>query len=141
MLIVDGQDGRREHERQSEVRRELAGRFVSVLSVAGPLEDGSSEQLGTELAEPGLASTHVVVDLTEAVLYDSLPLVLLDSESKRFDGEGSRLVVVSGDNPTVKPFVGDPSLPGLTWFESLDEAMVELLGDMAKLGDWPPAHE
>jgi hypothetical protein len=48
-------------------------------------------------------------------------------------------VVVSGHNSTVKPFVGEPSFPGIEWFESLDQAMVELLGDMAKLGDWPPA--
>jgi hypothetical protein len=138
---VSGQEELREPQRETEIRREPAGRFVSVLSVTGPLENGSSEQLGTELAEPGLASTHVVVDLTEAVLYDSSLLLLLDRESRRFDGDGSRLVVVSGGNPTVKPFVGDPSLPGLEWFDSLDEAMVELLGDMARLGDWPPAHE
>jgi len=139
--MVSGQDGRRGQERETEVRRERAGPFVSVLSVAGPLENGSSQQLGAELAEPELASTHVVVDLTEAVLYDSLPLLLLDRESRRFGDEGSRLVVVSGDNLTVKPFVGDSSLARLEWFGSLDEAMIELLGDMAKLGDWPPVHE
>jgi hypothetical protein len=38
----------------------------------------------------------------------------------------------------VKPFIGDSSLPGLRWFTSLDDAMVELLGDVAALGDWPP---
>jgi hypothetical protein len=59
--------------------------------------------------------------------------------------KGGRLVLVSGHNSTVRPFVADPSLAGLEWFTSLDEAMVELLGDVAKLGDWPPvpaiAHE
>jgi hypothetical protein len=133
------QDELRGPERETEVRREPAGRFVSVLSVTGPVENESSQQLGAELAEPGLASTHVVVDLTEAVLYDSSSLLLLDRESRRLGDEGMRLVVVSGGNPTVKPFVGDPSLPGLEWFDSLDQAMVELLGDMVKLGDWPPA--
>jgi hypothetical protein len=45
---------------------------------------------------------------------------------------------VSDGNATVDPFVGDGSLPGLRWFRSLDDAMVELLGDLTKLGEWPP---
>jgi hypothetical protein len=57
------------------------------------------------------------------------------------NGAQERLVVVSGDNPTVKPFVGDPSLPGLEWFETLPDAMVELLGNLTELGDWPPPRE
>jgi len=58
--------------------------------------------------------------------------------AKRLEEHGGRLVVVSGDNATAKPFIGDSSLPGLRWFTSLDDAMVELLGDVAALGDWPP---
>lgn len=116
-----------------------AGPFVTVLTVAGPVEDGAEAELRRQLADPELANQNVVVDLTEAVLYDSWPFPLLAEEANRLDGNGSRLAIVSGDNPTVKPFVGDGSLPGLQWFGSLDEAMVELLGDVAKLGDWPPS--
>jgi hypothetical protein len=125
-----------------EIRRAPAGPFVSVLTVSGPIENGAPEKLLAELAEGELASKSVVVDLTEATVYDSRPFPLLAGEARRFGDEGGRLVVVSGDNPTVRPFVGDASLPGLEWFGSLDEAMVELLGAVAKLGDWPPpAHE
>src|SRR4051794_20863467 len=116
-----------------------AGPYVTVLTISGAVGNGVQaalrEQL--ELAENG--ARNIVVDLTEAVLYDSWPFPLLADESRRFNENGGRLVVVSGDNPTVKPFVGDPSLPGLHWFEALDEAMVQLLGDLASLGEWPPA--
>jgi anti-anti-sigma factor len=87
------------------------------------------------------APERVVVDLTEATLYDSWPLPLLAGEAQRFGEQGGRLVVVSGENPTVKPFVGDPSLPGLEWFESLPDAMVELLGGLAEVAEWPPDRE
>lgn len=124
------------------IQRTPAGPFVSVLAVSGPVENGAAqEKLRCELVDGELASKSVVVDLTEATLYDSWPFPLLAGEARRLDGEGGRLVVVTGDNPTVRPFVGDDSLPGLEWFGSLDEAMVELLGDLAKLGDWPPARE
>jgi anti-anti-sigma regulatory factor len=115
-----------------------AGPFVTVLTIVGAMEDGAHESLRAELENPELSSRSVIVDLTEAVLYDSWPFPLLSDETERLGENGGRLVVVSGDNPTVKPFVGDASLPGLRWFESLDDAMVELLGDLASLGDWPP---
>jgi anti-anti-sigma regulatory factor len=141
-VIAGGEIARQPHGRDLDIRRKPAGRFVSVVSVEGPLEKNSSQQLQNVLAEPTESpSRQVVVDLTDAVLYDSSPLLLLTDWAQRFGDQGTRLVVVSGANPTVKPFVGDPSLPGLEWFDSLDEAMLELLGDMAKLGDWPPAHE
>jgi anti-anti-sigma regulatory factor len=122
------------------IERSAAGPFVTVVTVSGAILDGAQNDLREQLDNPELASQNIVVDLTEAVLYDSWPFPLLAGEAQRFDGDGGRLVVVSGDNPTVKPFVGDSSLPGLVWFESLDDAMVELLGDVAKLGEWPPAH-
>jgi anti-anti-sigma regulatory factor len=124
-----------------DIERVAAGPFVSVLTLSGPIENGAREQLRAELANGELAAKSVVVDLTEATLYDSWPFPLLAGEAQRLSRDGGRLVVVSGNNPTVKPFVGDPSLPALEWFDSLDDAMVELLGDVAKLGDWPPARE
>lgn len=122
-----------------EIARVPAGPFVSVLTLSGPLENGAQDQLRAELANGDGSAKSVVVDLTEATLYDSWPFPLLAGEAQRLGDEGGRLVLVSGDNPTVKPFVDDPSLPWLEWFGSLDEAMVELLGAVAKLGDWPPA--
>jgi anti-anti-sigma regulatory factor len=116
-----------------------AGPFVRVLTVSGAVAEGAQDELRAHLEDPELASQRVVVDLTEAVLYDSWPFPLLASQAEYLDGNGGRLVVVCGNNPTVKPFVGDDSLPGIHWFDSLDDAMVELLGDVSKLGDWPPA--
>jgi hypothetical protein len=121
-----------------KIESAAAGPFVTVLTVSGPVSDGAQDELRQHLDGSELPSQHVVVDLTEAVLYDSWPFPLLAEEAQRLNGDGGRLVVVSGDNPTVNPFVGDRSLPGLEWFDSLDNAMVELLGDMARLGDWPP---
>jgi anti-anti-sigma regulatory factor len=124
-----------------EITRARAGPFVSVVTVSGPLENGAQDRLRAELTEGEVASRSVVVDLTEATLYDSWPFPLLAGEARRFGDEGGRLVVVSGDNPTVAPFVGDSSLPGLEWFATLDGAIVELLGDVSKLGNWPPADD
>jgi anti-anti-sigma regulatory factor len=121
------------------IETQNAGPFVTVLTVAGAVDESAEGALRERLA--ALDGDNVVVDLTEAVLYDSWPFPLLAEASSRSGQNSGRLVVVSGSNPTVKPFVGEPSLPGIEWFESLDQAMVELLGDLAKLGDWPPAHE
>jgi anti-anti-sigma regulatory factor len=115
-----------------------AGAFVTVLTVSGRVENGSRAELAGRLENPELSSMRVVVDLTEATLYDSWLLALLDESARRFREEGGELVVVSDGNATVEPFVGDGSLPGLRWFTSLDDAMVELLGDVTKLGEWPP---
>jgi anti-anti-sigma regulatory factor len=111
---------------------------VTVLTVSGAVSNGAEGELRRRLEGPELDSQSVVVDLTEAVLYDSWPFPVLVDESRRLGENGGRLVVVSGDNATVKPFVGDGSLPGLQWFASLDDAMLELLGDLATLGNWPP---
>jgi anti-anti-sigma regulatory factor len=115
-----------------------AGPYVTVMTISGTIENGAELALRRELEKPETASRRVVVDLTEAVLYDSWPFPLLAREAKRLEQDGGQLVVVSGDNGTVKPFVADSSLPALRWFESLDDAMVDLLGNLAKLGDWPP---
>lgn len=118
-----------------------AGPYVTVLTVSGAVRNGVQTPLHEQLDLAEVAARNIVVDLTEVVLYDSWPFPLLADESRRFNANGGRLVFVSGDNPTVKPFIGDPSLPGLHWFGALDEAMVELLGDLADLGDWPPAEK
>src|ERR1043166_4824421 len=104
-----------------------AGPYGIVLTASGPVGAGAQGALRRQLESPDVASRSVVVDLTEAVLYDSWPFPLLADEARRLEEIGGRLVVVRGDNPTVKPFVGDSSLPGLRWFSSLDDAMVELL--------------
>ena len=116
-----------------------AGPYVTVLTVSGAVSNGAQNDLREHLDRAEVAARNIIVDLTEALLYDSWPFPLLSEESSRFEHNGGRLVVVSGDNPTVKPFVGDASLPGIEWFAALDAAMVELLGDVARLGEWPPA--
>jgi anti-anti-sigma regulatory factor len=113
-----------------------AGPYVTVMTVSGPVEDGAQEMLRTELAAPGLASQRIVVDLTEATLYDSWPFALLADETRRFERAGGQLVVVSGDNSTVDPFVGDVSLPGVRWFASLNDALTEMLGEVVAQTSW-----
>ena len=116
-----------------------AGPFVTVLTVCGVLGDDAQQALRDHLGRAEHSSRKVVVDLTEAVVHDAWPFPLLADESRRFEARGGRLVVVGGDNPKIEPLVGDRALSGLEWFKSLGEAMVDLLGDLAKLGEWPPA--
>ena len=133
--------GRGVHVREKtgfRIESATAGPFVTVLSVGGPVEEAARADLEQRLADGSLASKRVVVDLGNATLYDSWPLALLAAAAARFRQHGGQLVVVSDGNATVEPFVGDSSLPGLQWFESLDDAMVELLGDLTKLAEWPP---
>ena len=123
--------------REFEIRRSAAGSFVSVITLSGPVENGAQQRLEQELADPTLSSKPVVVDLTEATLYDSWPFPLLLDETHRFRSDGGELVVVSGANSTVEPFVLDESLEGLRWCRSLDDALIELLGEVVERADWP----
>ena len=45
--------------------------------------------------------------------------------------------MVSGANSTVEPFVQDGSLDGLRWCKSLDDALIELLGEVVERAGWP----
>jgi anti-anti-sigma regulatory factor len=119
------------------IRSGPAGPFVTVLTLSGPVENGAHDQLRESLAEAGLASKRVVIDLTEATIYDSGPFSVIASETSRFTDAGGELVVVGGDNATVDPFVGDSSIPGLRWFTSLDDALIELLGEIVEQAGWP----
>ena len=116
----------------------IAGPFVTVLSLVGPIDNGARAELQSRLGDPELTSRRVVVDLTRATLHDPWPLALLAESSARFRSHGGELVLVSDGNATVAPFVDNGSLPGLSCFGSLDDAMVELLRDLTKLGEWPP---
>jgi len=119
-----------------EIRRTAAGPFVSVITLSGPVANGARAKLETELASPGLSSKRVVVDLTEAMLYDPSPFPLLIEETRRFRGDGGELVVVSGANSSVEPFVNDGSLDGLRWGKSLDDALMELLAEVVERAGW-----
>jgi hypothetical protein len=132
-VVVDGnnRDGR-----HFEIRRAPAGPFVSVLTVSGPVENGAQEQLRASLADGDLASKRVVVDLTEATLYDSWPFPLLVEETQRFMDAGGVLVVVSGENATVEPFLAEADLDGLRWCDSLDDALMELLAEVVERAGW-----
>ncbi len=116
-----------------------AGPFVTVLTLSGPVQvqNGAREQLRAHLDSPDLASQRVVVDLTEATLYDSGPFAFLAGERGRFKKAGGEIVVVSGDNRTVGPFVDDKALPGLRWFASLNDALEELLAEVVERAGWP----
>jgi anti-anti-sigma regulatory factor len=122
--------------REFELRRTAAGPFVSVITLSGPVVNGAQQKLEAELAAPGLSSKRVVVDLTEATLYDSWPFPLLVDETRRFRADGGALVVVSGQNTTVDPFVEDGSLGELRWCKSLDDALMELLAEVVELAGW-----
>jgi hypothetical protein len=101
---------------------------VTVLTVSGEVRNGAETELRARLDDPEFGSRNVIIDLTEAVLDKSWSLSFLAGEAKRLAEEGVSLVVVS-----------DRLLTGVRGFEALDDAMVDVLGDVAKLGDWPPA--
>jgi anti-anti-sigma regulatory factor len=120
-----------------EIRSTEAGPFVSVLTLSGPVRNGAQDDLRAQLSAPGLASKRVIVDLTEATLYDSWPFPLLLEETHRFREAGGELVVVSGQNTTVEPFVHEVSLDDLRWCRTLDDALLELLGEVVERAGGP----
>lgn len=134
-MVVDG-NNRDGHG--FEIRHTPVGPFVSVLTVSGPIENGAQEQLRASLADCDLASKRAVVDLTEATLYDSWPFPLLVEATQRFEDAGGVLVVVSGDNATVEPFVVEADLGGLHWYGSLDDALMDLLSEAVERTVWEP---
>lgn len=118
------------------INRTAAGPFVSVITLSGPVANGAQEKLEAELAAPGLASKRVVVDLTETTLHDSWPFPRLVDETRRLREEGGELVVVSGQNITVEPFVDDGALGELRWSKSLNDALIELLAEVIERTGW-----
>jgi hypothetical protein len=102
------------------------------------MDNGARAELQVRLGDPELTSRRVVVNLTKATLVDPWPFAFLAESSARFRAHGGELVLVSDGNATVAPFVDNGSLPGLRCFASLDDAVVELLRDLSKLGEWPP---
>lgn len=123
-------------DREFGISRTEAGPFVSVITLSGPVVDGAREKLEAELAVPGLSTKRVVVDLTEATLYDSWPFPVLIDQTRRYHTDGGELVVVSGSNSTVAPFVGETSLTELRWCKSLDDALIELLAEVVERAGW-----
>jgi hypothetical protein len=107
-----------------------------VITLSGPVVSGACDELEAELAVPGLSTKRVVVDLTEATLCDSGPFPLLVGETRRYHANGGELVVVSGSNATVDPFVGEASLTELRWCKSLDDALIELLAEVVERSGW-----
>lgn len=122
--------------REFGIYRAAAGPFVSVITLSGPVVNGAQQKLAAELADPGLSSKRVVVDLTETTLDDSWPFPQLVDETRRFHSDGGELVVVSGRNTTVDPFVDDASLGELRWCKTLDDALIELLGEVVERASW-----
>ena len=107
------------------IKSAKAGPFVTVLTVSG--EVGNSE-LRARLDDPEVGSRNIVLDLSAAVLLDAGPFPFLAEETTRLAEEGVNLVVVT-----------HRSMPGVRRFRALNDAMMDVLGDVAKLGDWPPA--
>lgn len=130
---MDGNNGKNQ---QFAIELAQAGPYVSVLTLSGPVENGAQEELRSALSALGLAKKRVVVDLTEATLYDSWPFPLLVEQTRLFQQAGGELVVVSGENGTVEPFVGEADLDGLRWCGSLDDALFELLGEVVERAGW-----
>lgn len=116
-----------------------AGPFVTAVMILGALDEQAEPKVRELLASPGFDSQRVVIDLTHAGVVDSWPFLLLAEEARRFERNGGRLVVVSGNNSTQDSFVRDLSLTGLPCFRSLEDAMVEVFGDLKGLADWPPS--
>jgi anti-sigma B factor antagonist len=93
------------HVRLGECRAVVASltRELAVVSVSGELDLYTAPRVRTGIEEAGAAGAdRVIVDLSETSFIDSAALGVLVQETKRLEGCGHSLVLVTSDPRTIR---------------------------------------
>jgi anti-sigma B factor antagonist len=100
---------------------------VALLSVAGELDLYTAERLQARIDEAGaVGADTVLVDLSEVSFVDSTALAVLVRESKRLEGRGGSLALVTND-PRTRRVVEVTGLNRvLRTFATLQDALASL---------------
>ncbi len=91
--------------RLDEFRTDVASltRELAVVSVSGELDLHTAKRVQTGIAEAGaVGADTVIVDLSETSFIDSTALGVLVQETKRLEGRGHSLVLVTNDPRTLR---------------------------------------
>ena len=93
------------HVRLGECRAVVASltRELAVVSVSGELDLYTAPRVRTGIEEAGaVGADRVIVDLSETTFIDSAALGVLVQETKRLEGRGHSLVLVTSDPRTIR---------------------------------------
>ena len=78
-------------------------RLLAVVSVSGELDLYTAPRVRTGIEEAGaVGADRVIVDLSETTFIDSAALGVLVQETKRLEGRGHSLVLVTSDPRTIR---------------------------------------
>jgi anti-sigma B factor antagonist len=100
---------------------------VALLSVAGELDLYTAERLQARIDEAGaVGADTVLVDLSEVSFVDSTALAVLVQETKRLEGRGHSLVLVTNDPRTRRVVEVSGLNRVLRTFATLQDALIEL---------------
>jgi anti-sigma B factor antagonist len=114
-------------------------RELAVVSVSGELDLHTAKRVQTGIDEAGtVGADTVIVDLSETSFIDSAALGVLVQETKRLEGRGRSLVLVTNDPRTVRAVEATGLNRVLRTYATLHDALFELVAkppDLATTAD------
>src|SRR5256714_14058798 len=100
---------------------------LALVSVWGELDLYTAERLQARIDEAGaVGADTVLVDLSEVSFVDSTALAVLVQETKRLEGRGHSLVLVTNDPRTLRVVEVTGLNRGLRTFAALQDALAQL---------------
>lgn len=103
---------------------------LAIVSVSGELDLGTAKRVQTGIDEAGtVGADTVIIDLSETSFTDSAALGVLVQETKRLEGRGQSLVLVTNDPRTVRVVEVTGLSRVLRTYATLHDAFSELVAE------------
>ncbi|HYY65199.1 MAG TPA: STAS domain-containing protein [Gaiellaceae bacterium] len=109
-------------------------RELAIVSLSGELDLYTAERVRVAVDEAGaVGADNVIVDLSEISFIDSTALGVLVQETKRLEGRGHSLVLVTNDPRTLRVFEVTGLDRVLRTFATLHDALSQLEPDSRRI--------
>jgi anti-sigma B factor antagonist len=114
-------------------------RELAIVSLSGELDLYTAERVRVAVDEAGaVGADNVIVDLSEISFIDSTALGVLVQETKRLEGRGHSLVLVTNDPRTLRVFEVTGLDRVLRTFATLHDAVSQLQPDSRRIASAGP---
>jgi anti-sigma B factor antagonist len=114
-------------------------RELAIVSLSGELDLYTAERVRVAVDEAGaVGADKVIVDLSEISFIDSTALGVLVQETKRLEGRGHSLVLVTNDPRTLRVFEVTGLDRVLRTFATLHDAVSQLQPDSRRIASAGP---
>jgi anti-sigma B factor antagonist len=114
-------------------------RELAIVSLSGELDLYTAERVRVAVDEAGaVGADNVIVDLSEISFIDSTALGVLVQETKRLEGRGHSLVLVTNDPRTLRVFEVTGLDRVLRTFATLHDALSQLQPDSRRIASPGP---